>query len=150
MRTSLRAVVALVIAVGAILTAVTASASTSISPDTPVASEPDPGPEPSSGPKVVEPRPGMMGVIPSAYDSATIGQDDVTLTITFWGGVEPCSVLDHVDITEGPRAVTVTLYVGSDPNAGDVACPELAMLKQVSMTLNHPLDGRDVVDGAVA
>ena len=92
----------------------------------------------------------MVGVTPTAFDTATIGADDVTLTITFWAGVEPCSVLDHVDVREGPAAVTVTLYQGSDPNAGDVACPEIAMLKQVSVTLDAPLAGRDIVDGAAS
>jgi len=152
MHTSLRAAVALVIAVGAILTAVTASASDPGSaPDSPVTSTPIPGgPVPDPQPQVVEPRPGMVDVIPTAFDTATIGDDDRTLTITFWGGIEPCSVLDHVDVREGPTAVTVTLYQGSDPNAGDVACIEIAVLKQVTVTLEHPLDGRDIVDGAAS
>jgi hypothetical protein len=175
MRTSLRALIALVISVGAILTAVTASASTSSEtprpPDTPVASKPgagatcvidhpdcndaglgggDPGQVPEPKPQVVEPRPGMANVMPTAYDTASIGQDDVTLTIDFWGGVEPCSVLDHVDVVESPTAVTVTLSQGNDPTAGDVACPEIAMLKQVNVTLDHPLAGRDIVDGAAS
>lgn len=108
----------------------------------------DPGPAPEPQPQVVEPRQGMTGVVPAAYDTATIGDDDVTLTITFWAGVEPCSVLDHVDVQQGPNAVTVTLFQGSDPNAGDIACPEIAMLKQVTVTLDQPLDGRDIVEGA--
>jgi hypothetical protein len=176
MRTSLRALIALVISVGAILTAVTASASTSSSsaprpPDAPVASNPgagatcvvdhpdcndtgfgggDPGQVPEPQPQVVEPRPGMANVMPTAYDTATIGQDDITLTIDFWAGVEPCSVLDHVDVVESSTAVTVTLYQGNDPTAGDVACPEIAMLKQVTVTLDHPLAGRDIIDGAAS
>jgi len=176
MRTSLRALIALVISVGAILTAVTASASTSSSsaprpPDAPVASNPgagatcvvdhpdcndtgfgggDPGQVPEPQPQVVEPRPGMANVMPTAYDTATIGQDDITLTIDFWAGVAPCSVLDHVDVVESSTAVTVTLYQGNDPTAGDVACPEIAMLKQVTVTLDHPLAGRDIIDGAAS
>jgi len=105
------------------------------------------GPAPDPQPQVVEPRPGMIGVIPTAYDTATVGDDDRTLTITFWGSVEPCSVLDHVDVHEGPSAVTVTVYQGSDPGGGDVACIEIAVLKQVTVTLDHALDGRDLVDG---
>lgn len=175
MRTSLRAVIALAISVAAILTAVTASASATASPppETPVASSPrvgggtcvidhpdcndigfggpsDPGQVPEPKPTIVEPRPGMANVTPTAYDTATIGADDVTLAITFWAGVEPCSVLDHVDVVESSTAVTVTLYQGNDPTAGDAACPEIAMLKQVNVTLDHPLAGRDIVDGAAS
>jgi hypothetical protein len=176
MRTSLRAVIALAISVGAILTAVTASASNSAPrpPETPVGSGPgvaggtclvdhpdcndigfgggpsDPGQVPEPKPQIVEPRPGMANVTPTVFDTATIGADDVTLAITFWGGVEPCSVLDHVDVAESSTAVTVTLSQGNDPTAGDVACPEIAMLKQVNVTLDHPLDGRDIVDGAAS
>jgi len=92
----------------------------------------------------------MANVMPTAYDTATIGQDDITLTIDFWAGVEPCSVLDHVDVVESSTAVTVTLYQGNDPTAGDVACPEIAMLKQVTVTLDHPLAGRNIIDGAAS
>ena len=172
MRTTLRAVIGLAIAIAAVAVAVTALASPPDAPETPVSSAPgaagtcivqhpdcndtvgggsaDPGQVPEPTPQVVEPRAGMVGVTPTAFDTARIGDDDVTLTITFWAGVEPCSVLDHVDVREGPAAVTVTLYQGSDPNAGDVACPEIAMLKQVSVTLDQPLAGRDIVDGAAS
>ena len=44
--------------------------------------------------------------------------------------------------------VTITLYEGHDPDAGDVACIEIAVLKSVTITLDHPLDGRAIVDGA--
>ncbi len=57
----------------------------------------------------------MANVHPTAFDTATIGDDDRTLTITFWSGVEPCAVLDHVDVAYGADAVTVTLFQGSDP-----------------------------------
>ena len=149
MRTTLRMTAVLAVAVGVVLVLIAAAAPTD--PDTPATSAPIVGPSPNQGgAQVVQPRPGMSDVIPSSLDSAKISADDVKLTITFWGGVEPCSVLDHVDIDETPRTVTVTLYVGSDPNDGNVACPELAVLKQVTITLDHPLAGRDIVDGAVA
>lgn len=156
MRTSLRAVIGLSISIAAVCLAVAAFASTPETLDTPVSSRPmdpgstDPGRVPEPTPQVVEPRPGMVAVTPISLDTATIGDDDVTLTITFWAGVEPCSVLDHVDVREGAAVVTVTLYQGSDPSAGDVACPEIAMLKQVSVILDHPLADRGIVDGAAS
>jgi hypothetical protein len=148
MRTTLRITALIAIAVVVVITVVAAAASQD--PDTPVTSTPGASAPGTPEPQVVQPRPGMTDVIPSAFDTAKIGADDVTLTITFWAGIEPCSVLDHVDVDEAPGSVTVTLYVGSDPSAGNVACPELAVRKQVTVTLDHALAGRDIVDGAVA
>ena len=109
----------------------------------------DPGGDPGTGePQIVEPTPGMDNVGQTAFDTATIGDDDTTLTILFWSGVEPCYVLDHVDVSYGADAVTVTLFQGSDPNAGDVACIDIALQKQVTITLDEPLAGRAIVDGA--
>jgi hypothetical protein len=101
-------------------------------------------------PLVVVPRPGMTEVRPTAFDTATIGTDDRTLTITFWSGVEPCVVLDHIDAAYGANDVTVTLYQGSDPSAGQVACPEIAVQKQTTVVLDQPLAGRAIVDGAAS
>jgi hypothetical protein len=172
MRTPIRAAIGSVISVAALSVAITSSASaaggTSIPPDTPVTSPPSVGhtcvvqhPDcndigfgggggsvPPAKAQLVEPRPGMANVMPIAYDRATIADDDVTLTIRFWSGVEPCAVLDHVDVQQDPDVVVVTLYQGNDPSAGDVACPDLATLKQVSVDLTEPLAGRDIVDGA--
>ena len=97
---------------------------------------------------MVEPTPDMTDVTPTAFDTAAIGDDDVTLTVTFWSGVEPCAVLDHVDVAYGVDVVTVTLFEGSDPTAGLVACPEIAVSKETVVTLDEPLAGRTVVDGA--
>jgi len=121
----------------------------STDPDSPVrtcVTDPTGGPEPTPSP--VEPTPGMADVTPTAFDTAVIGQDDVTLTITFWSGVEPCAVLDHVETTYGANAVTVTLFEGSDPTAGVVACPDIAVSKETVVTLDEPLAGRTIVDGA--
>jgi hypothetical protein len=94
----------------------------------------------------VEPTPGMAGVRARMFDQAIVNKDG-TVTILFTSGVEPCSVLDHVDVDYGDD-VTVTLFEGHDPNAGDVACIEIAVQRSVTITLGHPLDGRDIVDGA--
>jgi hypothetical protein len=171
MRTSRKAMIAVVIAIAALAVATMASATTS-GPDQPVQSEPSgvsPGSPGAPGgtlcaiqnpdchdtdfggspdPQIVQPRPGMVDVRPTGFDTAKIGDDDRTLTINFWSGVEPCYVLDHVDVSYTDDAVTVTLFQGSDPTAGDVACIEIAMLKQVTITLDQPLAGRTIVDGA--
>ncbi len=122
--------------------------------------KPDPGaPEPADGacnpglpvgnnPQVVVPTPGMAGVHPRPYDSATVGDDDRTVQVDFVSGIEPCSVLDHVDVRYGDHAVTITLFEGYDASAGNVACIEIGVFKRVIVTLDQPLAGRDIVDGA--
>jgi hypothetical protein len=137
------------IAVLAVAIAGAAIAAANDGPDTPVSSGPITDvPPPDGGPLVVEPRPGMAGVYARAFDSATVGDDDTTVTIDFVSGVEPCAVLDRVDVRYGTDTVTITLYEGHDPNAGDVACIEIGVLKRVVVQLDEPLAGRAVVDGA--
>jgi hypothetical protein len=100
-------------------------------------------------PQVVEPTPGMVNVFPRPFDSWTTVDGD-SLHIDFWSGVAPCSVLDRVDVTYGADAVTITLFEGADPSAGDVACIAIAELKRVVVTLAEPLGDRSVIDGAAA
>jgi hypothetical protein len=120
-------------------------------PDTPVCHEVPPDeqptdvPEPSPSP--VEPRPGMAGVHPIGWDDADVAGDGRTVTLTFWSGVEPCYVLDHVDVRYGTETVTITLYEGSGPDAKDIACIEIAQYKSVTITLDEDLGDRKLVDG---
>ncbi len=101
-------------------------------------------------PQIVEPTPGMSNVFPRSFDTASVGDDGRTITIDFWAGIEPCSVLDHVDVAYGDHEVTITLHEGSDPSGGDVACIEIAVLKRVVITLDEPLGDREIVDGAAS
>ncbi|HEX6844284.1 MAG TPA: hypothetical protein VF235_04130 [Actinomycetota bacterium] len=102
------------------------------------------------GPQVVEPTPGMADTYARPFDTAAVGDDDRTVTIDFVSGVEPCYVLDRVDVAYGADAVTITLFEGHDPAAGDVACIEIGVFKRVVITLDEPLAGRALVDGAAA
>jgi hypothetical protein len=121
-------------------------------PDSSVSSDCNdtPGMDGPGGPQIVEPNPGMADVRARGYDSATVGDDDRTVTIDFVSGIEPCYVLDHVDVDDGANAVTITLFEGHDTSAGDVACIEIGVFKRVIVTLDQPLDGRDLVDGAAS
>ncbi len=127
---------------------------TGTGPDAIVSYTPCPGDDdpvvtdPYDGAQKVEPRPGMSGVNPTAFDKVVVGDDDKTLTIFFWSGVEPCYVLDHVDVDAGGDAITVTLYQGHDATAGDVACIDIALLKKVVVQLDEPVGDRRIVDGA--
>jgi len=118
-------------------------------PDATVATVPCiPGPQRRPQPLIVVPRSGMANIRSMAFTSATVRSDDRTLDVRFWSGVEPCSVLDHVEVAYGTDAVTITLFEGSDPSAGMVACPDIAMLNQVTVQLAQALAGRRIVDGA--
>jgi hypothetical protein len=99
-------------------------------------------------PQIVVPRPGMTGVRPIAFDIASVRPDGRSVDVRFWSGIEPCSVLDHVAVAYGTDTVTITLYQGSDPSAGMVACSDIAVLNQVTVSLDQDLAERDIVDGA--
>lgn len=95
----------------------------------------------------VEPTPGMAGVRARGWDTADISDDGLRVTISFVSGIEPCAVLDHVDVAYGATAVTITLYEGHDPDAGDVACIDIGVFKKVTVDLAEPLGNRSVTDG---
>ncbi|MGZ8580134.1 MAG: hypothetical protein ACXWW9_02480 [Actinomycetota bacterium] len=135
--------VLLVVAVGAAFAASTGD------PDAPVSSGPSDDLPPGDGePVLVEPRPGMTDVYARPFDTASVNDDGTSVTIDFVSGVEPCAVLDHVDVRYGADAVTITLYEGHDADAGDVACIEIGVFKRVVVHLDEPLGDREIVDGA--
>lgn len=117
-------------------------------PDTPTScAEPCASPPTElSGPATVSPRPGMVDVHPVPFESATPQGDDVR--VVWWSGVEPCHVLDHVDVDETVEKLTITLHEGRDPEAGDVACIEMAVQKATLVTPAAPVGEREIVDGA--
>lgn len=120
-------------------------------PDATVSYTPcDDAPEPVPvEPTIVEPTPGMSNVYARPFDVATVSDDGLTVTIDFVSGIEPCYVLDHVDVVYGDGAVTITLFEGSDLSGGDdIACIEIGVFKRTVVQLDEPLGDRDIVDGA--
>ena len=123
-------------------------------PDATVSFTPCPGDDepvptdPYAGAEPVEPRPGMDGVAPIPFDKVVVGDDDRTLTVYFWSGVEPCFVLDHVDVEDDPGAITITLFQGHDPSAISAVCIEIAVMKRVEVGVDAPVAGRRIADGA--
>jgi hypothetical protein len=100
-------------------------------------------PEPT--PSLVTPRPGLVDVRPHIWESVKV-EDERTLLIQFYGGVEECYGLDHVDVEYASDSITVTLYEGRVREAR--TCIELAVLKAVRIELDEPVGGREIVDGA--
>lgn len=125
---------------------------TTIDPESPVSCPPDcpdggdnqPGP---GKPKLVKPRPGMADLHPVGWDKAK-PRGPRSVLVTYWSGVEPCNVLDHVDVVYRAKTIEITLYEGYDPAEPDAACIEIALLKGVKLTLDEPIDGRKLTDGA--
>jgi hypothetical protein len=118
-------------------------------PDGVVGYTPCPGEEPPNfEPQVVSPRPGMADAHARPFDDAKVDPDGVTVRIDFVSGVEPCSVLDHVDVAYGVATVTITLFEGHDAAAGEVACIDIGVFNRVVITLDEPLGDRTIVDGA--
>ena len=117
-------------------------------PEEPVSSTPGSGGGGvgSGKPRFVEPRPGMAGIHRLGWDSAH-PRGKRTVDIHFYSGVEPCYVLDHVDIDYRRRAIVVTLFEGNDDSEGEQACIEIAEFKAVRLHLDEAIRGRPIKDG---
>jgi len=102
---------------------------------------------PTPVPTPIEPTPGMDNVHPRGWDASSVSDNGTSVTLTYYTGVAPCSMLDHVDVTYGADTVTIALFEGSDPGAKDVACIDIAMLASTTVRLDQPLGGRQIVDG---
>ena len=99
------------------------------------------------GPGLVGPTPGLDGVVPAAIDSARSVADD-KLEVAFYNGVPECYGVDRVEVDETDTEVTVSVFTGSLPLDGEVACIEIAVLQAVAVTLDAPLGERTLVDGS--
>lgn len=161
LRTALR-----LVASALLLVAVTACSS----PDQPpprVEPEPQPEPEPvpplappdappaepvppadAGEPELVEPRPGMVDVEARPWDEAFVLDQGRTVELRYWSGVEPCSVLDHVDVDYADEVITLTLFEGREPSDEPQACIEIAVYKAVRVALEEPVGTRSLADGA--
>ena len=126
----------------------TAGAPGSVDPSPPVTGSPGAGEPAGDAGRTLPPAtttPGEKGPA-HRWEGYTVGADGVTLTFTYYAGVEPCSVFDSVVAEEGPDTVRVSIYERSGP--GETVCIMMAQLKSATVTLAAPLGGRTVVDGA--
>lgn len=120
-------------------------------PEEPVTLTPVPGSsvhDLDGRPEKVRPRPGMADLREVRWEKARPAPGGKSLRVTYWSGVEPCNVLDHVDLRYATSTITITLYEGHDPEAEDVACIEIALQKIVRVRLEEAVAGRKIVDGA--
>lgn len=104
--------------------------------DTPVTAPPsdggtDPSEEPSEDPgvvgaKPVVPKPGQLDVHQVPIDVLTARVDGTTVIVepVWTSGIEPCTILDHVEVTNGDGTMSIALYEGRGPE--DVVCIAIA------------------------
>ncbi|GAA3127001.1 hypothetical protein GCM10010466_17300 [Planomonospora alba] len=121
---------------------------TATAPSLPVASTVAPRDEPTRGPKPVKATGDTVDPRKVRWLTAKRHQNDRTLRIVWWSGVEPCNVLDRVTVKETSGRVTVTLWEGPSSTVQNVACIEIAIQKSTTVKLKKPLGGRKIVDGA--
>lgn len=122
-------------------------------PDRPVTSAPmssgddGNGGDGNGGAQVVEPRPGQSDVHAVGWEKAD-RKGERRIKVFFWSGVEPCNVLDHVEVEYRKKKIVVTLFEGYDPEAEDQACIEIGVYKAVVVELDEAVGDRRIVDGA--
>jgi hypothetical protein len=98
----------------------------------------DPGD--GSRPSIEEPVPGQLNPQPVGVwkMEPSVEGRHVTVLLSWWSGVAPCSVLDSVDVSRDGSTITMTPREGADPKAGDqVACPAIAMLRGTIVDLGE-------------
>jgi hypothetical protein len=88
-------------------------------------------------PTIVVPKPGRLEPHPvgATRIEARVDAHRVVLRLTWWSGVEPCSVLDSVGVTRTGSDVVLTIREGADKLG--VACIEIAMLKATIVDLGE-------------
>lgn len=126
--------------------------STDQDPDEPVMRKPCPNQKTPGGARyeLAEPYDGPVeGARPMTWERVRAkGSDDRTFLFLYWSGVEPCNVLDRVEVDEGADEVVVTIFEGTAGDQQNVVCIEIGVHKAVEITLEEPLGDRELVDGA--
>lgn len=95
--------------------------------------------DPSAGgqPQLVRPRPGQKDphpVAPTKLEASVDGRH-VLVKVSWYGGVEPCSVLDSVKVERAGTDIAITPLEGTgDPGA---MCIEIAVLKATIVDLGE-------------
>jgi hypothetical protein len=104
--------------------------------------------DPPKGPKHVKATGTAINVRKIRFEKVKAVSKGKKLQLTWWSGVEPCTVLDRVKVKETGKKVTVTLYEGTAPKAKNVSCIMMAIEKTTTVKLKKALGKRKIVDGA--
>jgi hypothetical protein len=104
----------------------------------------DPNPvDPIGGqqPVIVQPLPGRLNPHPVAPVKleASLDERHLFVKVSWYGGVEPCSVLDSIRVTRSGFEIAVVPFEGASDVR--VACIDIAMLKATIVDLGEPDPG---------
>jgi hypothetical protein len=80
---------------------------------------------------------------PEPWWSPEVSADGTHVTVSYTVG--GCFRSEHTETAEGRDRVTITVLVSGD---GGAACAESAQERTATVTLDEPLDDRELVDGA--
>lgn len=110
----------------------------------------EPGTDPDSSGDESIAVPTGNAINPQPVTEATldaVSVDETELRFKLWMGVEPCDVIDRVEVTETADAVDVQIFRG----VGDIAatCVAMAVEKTVLVNLDGPLGDRVLTLGGV-
>jgi len=99
--------------------------------------DPAPGGPGAGQPILVRPVPGRADPHPASPIAleASVDGRNVLVKITWYGGVEPCSVLDSVKVERTGADIAVTPFEGS--SQANVACVDIALLKATIVDLGE-------------
>ena len=107
------------------------------------------GVAPDAGsPQLVVPKPGTRDPRPAAIETLDVRVDGrrATAVPSWWSGVEPCTILDSVEVARDGDTFSISVREGSGP--GDVACIELALLKATEVDLGELQPGEYTIVAA--
>jgi len=99
-------------------------------------------PEPAAAAVKVEERNGLQEPHPVRWEYATVGVDDMTLTVTWWSKSEECIGLDSTEVVYGGGSIGVDIIEGTVRT--DEPCSGERILKSTVITLVQPVQGRDI------
>lgn len=97
----------------------------------------DPSLPDTGSPTLVVPKPGRLDVRPVGATTIepTVDGSRVSVKLSWWSGVAPCSVLNSVEQVRTGRTIALTILEGADQRG--VACIEIAMLKATLVDLGE-------------
>lgn len=81
-----------------------------------------------------------------SWEKVDVASDDRTLRFEYFGGAEGCTEIAGSEVDYGADEIVVTLFEGPVPDAGD--CPAIAQRRETEVTLDEPVEGREIVDGS--
>jgi hypothetical protein len=80
------------------------------------------------------------------FERSKVVKGGGAVELYFWDGIQACGGPQRVESEYRAGEVSLTLFVGRNPRAE--VCTEQAVYKMLTVALEEPLDGRQVVDGS--